>query len=272
MNSNANTRMRRRELHHLLAGVAAALVGSVFLALLLHPLFPTFTPERIFTRLAALSALGAALHYTFTFPEGWNRVGLAPSSALTGDILRGFRLGLVPFLFFLGLRILFGAAFFGFNRTLGDLAFRLLENLLAALIIAFSEEFFMRGYLTGILVRSGGSTAGILLGSLFFSAIHFLRIRPGQQIPPEAFGLFCTGIALALPLVATGRLGRSVGLHSAWIFLMKSSPLFFIARQDVSPLLWPPERLYASPLAWPLLLLTGCLAAKVSSSGSDSDQ
>lgn len=120
--------------------------------------------------------------------------------------------------------------------------------LLAAFSVGFIEEFFFRGALLSLLLRSMTLRAAVLWSTLVFAIVHFLNPPEGFQIPHEQvswlsgfrtiaailgnFGhvnfilaefctLFAVGWVLATTRMSTGRLWASIGLHAGWVFGLK---------------------------------------------------
>jgi membrane protease YdiL (CAAX protease family) len=96
-----------------------------------------------------------------------------------------------------GLRILKFAAFWG--------AF--------FLIVAFAEEFLLRGYSQFTLTQGTGFWPAAVLLSIAFGAIHFLN--PGEAWQ-GILAAACIGFFFCLTLRRTGSLWFAVGFHAAW--------------------------------------------------------
>lgn len=81
------------------------------------------------------------------------------------------------------------------------------------LVVAFAEEFLLRGYTQFTLSKAVGFWPAALLLSIAFGAIHFLN--PGEAwngiAAAAAIGLF-----FCLTLYRTGSLWFAVGFHAAW--------------------------------------------------------
>jgi len=102
---------------------------------------------------------------------------------------------------------------------------------LKTICIGPSEEIVSRGYVLknvseglngsiGLTAR-GGAIAATLLTSILFAFGHFGTDNFG---PMAALGLILNGILLAAPVLSTGRLGMSIGLHMSWNFTQ--GPIF----------------------------------------------
>jgi hypothetical protein len=96
-----------------------------------------------------------------------------------------------------GMRILKFAAFWG----------------LFFLIVAFAEEFLLRGYTQFTLTQAAGFWPAAVLLSIAFGAIHFLN--PGEAWQ-GILAAACIGFFFCLTLRRTGNLWFAVGFHAAW--------------------------------------------------------
>ncbi len=116
------------------------------------------------------------------------------------------------------------------------------RTIAAAAAVPLIEEAFFRGLVLGILLRSGRKQMSIVLTSVFFSVIHFLKApektttvvtwTSGFRSIAHSFAqftepmlvfaafttLFLIGLVLADARVRTRSLWLSIGLHSGWIF------------------------------------------------------
>lgn len=120
--------------------------------------------------------------------------------------------------------------------------------LFAAVSVGIVEEFFFRGALLGLLLRSMQTTAALIVGTLIFAIVHFLKPPEWFEIPNEQVGwhsgfqvlaaifanfgnvdflvaelltLFAVGWILAQGRMVTGRLWVGIGLHAGWVFGLK---------------------------------------------------
>ena len=114
--------------------------------------------------------------------------------------------------------------------------------LVAALAVPVIEEMFFRGLILGVLQRSLRRGTALVITSLFFSVVHFLK-APDTAAGPvtwfsgfvsigNSFGqfsdpvvvmygfvtLFVIGCILADVRLATRSLWMPIGLHAGWIF------------------------------------------------------
>ncbi len=121
----------------------------------------------------------------------------------------------------------------------------LYQGLLGGLAVGFIEETFFRGAMQSAIKRHAGTLAAIVLPSLLFAALHFLKPQPLPADAPVAvaavltsyaggFGylfqsshldslaaLFMVGVFLALVRNRTESLAWCIGLHAGWVMVIK---------------------------------------------------
>lgn len=122
------------------------------------------------------------------------------------------------------------------------------EPVTAALGASIVEEFFFRGLLLGLLLRTMSTRSALIAGTFVFALVHFLKPPEGWQIDDAAvtwssgflvlkqiafgFGdvqfllaefatLFAVGWVLAKMRMQTGALWAGIGLHGGWVFGLK---------------------------------------------------
>jgi len=122
------------------------------------------------------------------------------------------------------------------------------EPITAALGAGIVEEFFFRGLLLGLLLRTMTERKALLSLTFVFALVHFLKPPEGWQISDAAvtwtsgflvlrqiavgFGdvhfllaefatLFAVGWVLAKMRMQTGALWAGIGLHGGWVFGLK---------------------------------------------------
>ncbi|CAL1240350.1 CPBP family intramembrane glutamic endopeptidase [Candidatus Methylocalor cossyra] len=180
---------------------------------------------------------------------------------LLRQLLVGFGLGVAM----LGLHVLVLVALDIRTVDLARLAApaRLWEGLWKALAtglaVAFLEEPLFRGLLLGGLVRATPRAFAVVVCSLYFAALHFLKtdLQPAfaelrwysgvplvldafrqwpARIQPDTFlALLSAGILLALVrLRRPGNLGYCIGLHAGWVFVIKATRAFTRANPEES--------------------------------------
>ena len=119
--------------------------------------------------------------------------------------------------------------------------------LVAAFAVAFLEEFFFRGALQALALRTMKELPAILFVSVFFAGVHFLKPPTDLEEPiviwssgfwmiGQIFGQFaepkflmaefatllCVGWILSWVRMRTGSLMLGIGLHAGWVFGIKT--------------------------------------------------
>ena len=120
------------------------------------------------------------------------------------------------------------------------------QGVLGGLAVGFIEETFFRGALfSAVRKRGGGTAAAIVLTSLLFAALHFLKPQP---FPPDAevtlatsltslgggfsalfqlenldsfVALFLVGVFLGLVRHRSGHIAWCIGLHAGWVLVIR---------------------------------------------------
>lgn len=117
--------------------------------------------------------------------------------------------------------------------------------LIGGLLIGFIEETFFRGGLFGAIRQRHGFLTTLLLSSLFYAALHFIKPLPlpgdephqwysGLLILSGAFdqlaewrifdsflALFGLGVFFAVVRERTGNIAYCIGLHAGFVFVIK---------------------------------------------------
>ncbi len=166
--------------------------------------------------------------------------------------------------------------------------FKFGEPITAALGAGIVEEFFFRGLLLGLLLRTMSTRTALIAGTFVFALVHFLKPPEGWQIDDAAvtwssgfhvlkqiavgFGdvqfllaefatLFAVGWVLAQVRMQTGALWAGIGLHGGWVFGLK----YFSALTSYSngwlPWIGANLKIGLAPLF--TVLLTGWIASRL---------
>lgn len=162
------------------------------------------------------------------------------------------------------------------------------EPITAALGAGIVEEFFFRGLLLGLLLRTMKETKALLSLTFVFALVHFLKPPEGWQISDAAvtwssgflvlrqiaagFGdvhfllaefatLFAVGWVLAKARMQTGALWAGIGLHGGWVFGLK----YFSALTTYSGswLPWIGDNLKVGLMPLCTVLATGWIACRL---------
>ncbi|MEY2541865.1 MAG: protease family protein [Verrucomicrobiota bacterium] len=163
---------------------------------------------------------------------------LVPNPSWTRDLFAGFLLAGIP-LFCGGAALVF-IGVYSISPTVNWLG--LAKLVPTSVAVPAIEEVFFRGFILGILLRTGQRYMPILLTSGFYSIAHFLK-APDQTSPivtwtsgfnsmarvfaqfadpmllAASFAtLFLIGLILADARMQTRSLWLPIGLHAGWIF------------------------------------------------------
>ena len=161
------------------------------------PFLQGFPFHRYFSRsfqFAALLMLWPAFRWIGIRRIG--ELGIGPNPLWRRDLLAGFAIAVLPVL-------ALGAGYIAFDvyhwRKAIPIStgFRILAT---AGVVAILEEFFFRGVLLGLCLRSMRPTPAVLLSSAVFAVVHFLRVAKSASDPAVGW---LSGFA-QLPLAFSG--------------------------------------------------------------------
>ena len=203
----------------------------------------------------------------------------------------GFKQWTIGFLLAAGLLLVLGFIFlqmgaYGLRPRPGWWKFS--EPITAALGAGIIEEFFFRGLLLGLLLRTMSSRSALMACTFVFATVHFLKPPEGWQITDAevdwtsgfvvlrqiaaGFGdvdfllaefatLFAVGWVLAAVRLHTGALWAGIGLHGGWIFGLKYFSALTSYRDGWLP--WIGNNLKIGLMPLIVVLITGWLAVKL---------
>ena len=138
----------------------------------------------------------------------------------------------------------------------GDVVSELLKIIIGMLLIGVIEEILFRGYILTALRKSLGAVPAILLSSVLFAAVHFIKpaspeitdrwysgfllfsnlfAKAGDTFWPEVCTLFCMGTVLATLSHWTRSVYICIGLHAGWVWIMM---LFRLFTENQGRLVW----------------------------------
>ena len=142
------------------------------------------------------------------------------------------------------------------DKSSSYLVRKTLQALVGGLAIGIFEEILFRGFIHAALRKSLGTVAAVILGSFFFSIVHFMRpvnpevinqwnsgfllmgnlfARAGDSFLQEASTLFCMGLVLSVLCQWTKSVYIAIGLHAGWVWVMM---LFRIFTDNQNNLVW----------------------------------
>ncbi|MEZ5386269.1 MAG: CPBP family glutamic-type intramembrane protease [Prosthecobacter sp.] len=242
-----------------------------------------------FTRYFNRAILLCAIAFIWPFMR-WVRLDLSllPAWRPLGAGLKQWALG---FSLAGGLLLVLGFAFFqmGAYRLHTDPRWlKVGEPITAALGAGIVEEFFFRGLLLGLLLRTMSKRSALIAGTFVFALVHFLKPPEGWQIEDAAvtwssgflvlkqiaagFGdvqfliaefatLFAVGWVLAQMRMQTGSLWTGIGLHGGWVFGLKYFSALAIPTGDWLPWIGANLKIGLAPLL--MVLFTGWITSRL---------
>lgn len=165
------------------------------------------------------------------------------------------------------------------NLTAHKIVGTLFNAVAAAVVLAGFEEILFRGGIFGGLRRTFYWSLALLISSGVYALVHFLQ--PAELTGPVAwnsglillpqmmhgfvdwhalvpgfFSLLLAGLLLGLAFQRTGNLYFSIGLHSSWIFWLKTYGAFTTAATPAGTWFWGTGRLIDGWLAFLVLATT----------------
>jgi membrane protease YdiL (CAAX protease family) len=182
-----------------------------------------------------LRALGA---------KSLRETGLVPPYGQSKKLFGGLLLGCVSLAVVAGIVLFSGGRALTGGASFGKIIGTVLSAAGTAAAVATLEEILFRGGVFGGLRRMFYWPLALLLSSLIFALVHFLRhteligtvawnsglaLLPRMlagfadiyALVPGFFSLTLTGALLGLAYQRTGNLYFSIGLHAGWIFSLK---------------------------------------------------
>lgn len=259
--------------------ICAVSLGILLVSALLAPWIYAHTAfkfDRILSRLVMVFSLVAIFSTIRLRLSDLQRYGLLWGSNAGAFVVRGFLIGFTTLALLTVLEILLG----GRHGVIqldpwGTVFLKILEYLLAALVIGLVEEFFFRGFLYTHLrarLRYGPS---VVVANLTYAILHFFKggsyqwpESPGfldgvkvilhladsfldfRWVGPSLFGLFLFGLILSYGYRVTGNLFLSIGIHAGCVFLLKVDNWFVESVPGASRFLFGDKNLHSGVLGW----------------------
>lgn len=229
-------------------------------ALLAYPLFLALDPflgleyRKYLTYATLLNGIIVSAVYLKTYSLlSFKEFGFSGSrSEFMGVLLRAIAYGVVIILLIELVFYALGIHELDIRRsyTLEEFAIRLLKAVITGLLISVLEEVIFRGGLFAGLHNKAGVAVAVVLSSLLYSAVHFIRYgqvpqgveigwTTGLQMLPDAFRrfyewsiadyfltLFAFGVLLSLLRLRHGTLAACIGLHAGVVMAIKLSDYY----------------------------------------------
>jgi uncharacterized protein len=203
----------------------------------------------------------------------WGDLGLKAGGGSLAAVGLGFLLGFGSLACVALLAISLGGRSFNPAHSSAQIMAHVCSAALAAIIVSILEELIFRGALFGLLRKAQAWPAALVLSSAVYALAHFLQkadlpgpvawwsglallpkmFQGGPPFIPAVFTLFLAGAILALAYQRTGALFFSMGLHSGWIFWLKSYGFLTVKTPGANPFIWGTDTLIDGWLALPIL-------------------
>jgi hypothetical protein len=160
-------------------------------------------------------------------PHPWQVLGFTGGRRLARGLILGIGLGSLSFGLLVAIQLALGWA------TLNPQSLKIpflittaLGGALTALAVGWSEELLFRGWLLWELEQGSSRELALLLNSLLFALVHFIKpLATLLALLPQFFGLWLLGMALVLarhlalpPMPRQTSLGVTVGLHGSLVW------------------------------------------------------
>lgn len=213
-----------------------------------------------------MQALGA------TSPQ---EVGIVPPYGQEKRLFGGIALGIVSFAVVAGIEIVCGARSFNSTATAHQAISAILFAFGAAIVVSVVEEILFRGAIFGGLRRVFGWLIALIVSSLIFALLHFLKradivgsvnwnsglillakLFDFHGFIPEFLSLTLVGVILALAYQRTGNLYFPVGLHGGWVFVLKIFDALTIQSPNSMNSFWGSAKMVDGWLAFLILIAT----------------
>jgi membrane protease YdiL (CAAX protease family) len=184
-----------------------------------------------------------------------------PKTEFTRQMKRGLLFGIASMLVLSVFIISLGIRPFEHDASIGE-ALRILPKVIAgAIAIGFLEETFFRGILLRSMARSIRPAGAIIVTSLVFASIHFIRNKTDGQLEdlhwlsgfvylkgsfasysdPAVIGswltLFTCGVFLSFLSLHHGHIGSAIGVHCGWVVILGITKKL-TDDDPSSPLIW----------------------------------
>jgi membrane protease YdiL (CAAX protease family) len=186
--------------------------------------------------------------YRLSGIRGREVYGLSPVKNWRSLVRLGLGLGIGSMLIVYLLGVALGVFVWDTHgKTVSYLIRKTLQALAGGLAVGVFEEILFRGFIHTALRKSLGVVAAVILGSFFFSIVHFMRpvnpevinqwnsgfmllgdlfARAGDTFFQEASTLFCMGLILSVLCCWMRSVYVAIGLHTGWVWVMMIFRLF----------------------------------------------
>ena len=212
--------------------------------------FATYPFHRIFDRSVMIIAFAGLWPLLRAIGiRSWSDLGYAGTRGWAQHVVGGWALGIVSFVSIVAILVAMGSRSVHLDRPAGQFAAAAFHFLLAGIAIALIEETLFRGALQGALQRGMPAVFAVVVSSVVYSALHFLKPNsvniPTNQVEwysgfsclvgvvSQSYAqrdilvafvsLFLAGCVLGLAYSRTGALYLPIGLHAGWVLANESA-------------------------------------------------
>lgn len=257
--------------------VVVSALSTPWIFRLAHPHMAGVPFRRVFDRVLLVAALAGLWPLLRTLGiRSWGELGYTRTANWWPQILTGLAVGIGSFAAVGGLLVLLGL------RTFVSPAGGVMQVAgfgLTGIGVALIEETLFRGGLQGAMHRSASLLTAVVLTSVIYSAVHFLKpkgagIAAGEvnwlsgfvylgqvfarssQAPGVAVGfvtLWLAGCILGLAFARTRALYLSMGIHAGWVFTLKTYA--WLTDAIAKRTWWGGATLVDNALMWPVLVI-----------------
>lgn len=208
--------------------------------------------------------------------RSWNDLGYVPSRNWWKHVLIGFALGFGSLVIAVGISVALGGRSLALDKSAGETVGALVRYTLVGIVVALIEETFFRGALQGAFQRGMNVVVAVILTSLIYSALHFLKPKgvnisageitwssgftclagivtrsfTGHDVLVGLVTLFLAGCILGLAYAKTRALYLSIGLHAGWVLANESARWFGAGRIVEDVIAWPVLALLLMVVGW----------------------
>lgn len=182
-----------------------------FLVLVFTSLLPFYTTNDFFWGVAVISFFILVKYIsTISGIGGFTQLGLNSQVKWKRNLFIGFIIGGIhSFILFVILMVIGAVNIQGIASVDQAISFFILNGI-STCFIAFAEEIVIRGYLFKLLVNKFSIHWVMIMTSLVFMGYHFLK----WGAPLSSWiGWFVMGFYFLIPVLITGTLWLSIGLH-----------------------------------------------------------
>lgn len=174
--------------------------------------------HRIFDRallIVAFAGLWPFLRYAGF--RSWSDVGYVKTRDWWRHILAGFALGVSSLGLVIAITVLLGTRSLNLDRSIGQIVGAILRYLLTGAVVALIEETFFRGALQGTLQRGMKVGVAVILTSVIYSAVHF--VKPKHINIPADQVAWSSGLTCLSGIVSPSSYERNVFVGFVTLFL-----------------------------------------------------